>query len=425
MKVLLISKWIAGATKDDFYYPGVWRDTFELAKALKKQGCEVAILTPKTYPQHAIRFEKEFGYELTKMQISHFFANTFIGFGRDWGIFRFKLFLAELKALKKFNPDIVQYMQFGPSIIFPFVGKKPVIYYSCYLEKHYPKEQQDLNIKGTNWGPANNIITFIYFNFFNILYILLSSLIGARIFKDIFKKETIVVFMHKKGYQAVLHKYGHKKQLHYIQKGIDLNNQRINNFLSITKQTKKREYKRILFIGSILYGKGVFDLIAAFQKISRKFKAELIIIGAGPSSLIDKLTELIKLDKQRIFYLGSVDYFKKWEYFRSSDIFCLPSYHDSYPSVIFEAQIAGLPVITTMDIDSPIINNRNGILIKAGDIEYLKQALVRLLENEKSRFRMGEYSRKNVLLYSWQRAASNFCRLYSELIQKGETSAKK
>src|SRR3989344_6243713 len=108
MKILLISKWVAGATRGDFFYPGAWRDTYELALALTNERLEVAILTSQVRPEHKSRFRLEFGLSLRKSNIKHYFAPTYSAFGAEWGLVRLILFLAELRTLWAFHPDIVQ-----------------------------------------------------------------------------------------------------------------------------------------------------------------------------------------------------------------------------------------------------------------------------------------------------------------------------
>ena len=95
MKVLLISKGISGATPGDFRYSGVFTDTFELAKALTREQIQVELLTPQLYPSHRKRFEEEFGKILARNKIKHHFSRTFMTFGKNWGLFRLKMFLAE------------------------------------------------------------------------------------------------------------------------------------------------------------------------------------------------------------------------------------------------------------------------------------------------------------------------------------------
>lgn len=413
MRVLLISKWVAGATRGDFYYPGVWRDTFEFSKALVNKGCEVAILTSKIETNHSKRFDSEFGNELKSYGIKHFVVNTYSAFGRDWGFFRIRFFLAELKTLRIFKPDVIQYMQFGPSLLYPFVSSKPIIFYSCYLDGTYHSQKEDLIAKDKDWGVKSNLISYFVFNLQNLLYIILSKLFGSMTLKQAISRRSILVFMHQKGYRRAKKEFGLDKSIYYIQKGI--NYSEIFKKINIIKQRKSKVLK-VLFMGSILYGKGIFDLLKAFKEVQRQIsKVELIVVGSGPNSLVVKLKRLINNLDLRAKYYGSMNYHNKWKFYLESDIFCLPSYSDSYPSVIFEAAVCGLPVITTFNIDSLVKDGKNGILVNSGDTRALSKAIM-TLTSLKLRQTMAENIKKEVYKYNWENSADKFVSLYQKLL---------
>lgn len=412
MRVLLISKWVAGATKGDFYYPGVWRDTFELAKALAKKGINIAILTPKIYSNHVVRFNNEFGSELKKVGIKHYLANINVAFGKDWGAFRLRFFLSELKVVKDFKPDVVQYMQFGPSLLYPFVVRKPIIFYSCYLDGTYLSQKEDLIAKDKDWGVKSNLISYFVFNFQNLLYIILSKIFGSMTLKQAISRGSILVFMHQKGYKRAKQEFPLNKSIYYIQKGI--NYSEIFKKINIIKQ-RKSKFLKVLFMGSILYGKGIFDLLESFKEVQRQIsQIELVVVGSGPNSLVVKLKKLINKLDLRAKYYGSMNYRNKWKFYLESDIFCLPSYSDSYPSVIFEAAVCGLPVITTFNIDSLVKNGKNGILVNSGDTQALTNAIIGLA-NLKLRQTMAENIKKEVYKYNWENSADKFVSLYRRL----------
>src|SRR3989344_5256562 len=197
MKVLLISKWVAGATRGDFFYPGVWRDTFELALALKKEGIEIAILTPKIRPEHIARFKIEFGLQLKNQKIRHIMAPTYNAFGAEWGLIRLKLFLTELKTIRSFDPDIIQYMPFEASLLYPWVRNKQF-----------------------DWGISEVFPIKLYYIFWNVVYLGLERLFGAMTLSQMANRGAIFALMHKKGFDKASKIFGGKTKVIYIQKGI-------------------------------------------------------------------------------------------------------------------------------------------------------------------------------------------------------------
>lgn len=413
MKVLLISKGISGATPGDFRYSGVFGDTFQLAKALKNMGIDVEILTPKVWPSHKKRFEEEFGAIFKKHKIKHHLINTFVTYGGGWGLFRLKTFFSELATFKKVKPDIIQYMQFGPSLLYPFVSQTPIIFYSCYLFDPYHNEDRDHKAKSSDWGSkVNKPLNLI----FNIAYVIASKMFGSLKIDEIVKRGAVLVFMHPKGYKLAMQKFRSKTKIFYIPKGVDL--EEANKW---KRKLNSNEETKILFMGDILYGKGIFDLVNAFKIAKKQIQdLKLLIVGTGPKIFLAKLKKLAKTPG--ISYLGSINYHRKWKIFHKSSIFCLPSYFDAYPSVIFEAMACALPIITTREIDSPIVNGKSGIKVKTGDTNGLSNAIITLVNDAQKGQQLASFAQKQSLNYSWAKAARQFKRLYLTLKKHEDSS---
>lgn len=408
MRILLICKWVAGATKEDFYYPGSWRDTFELACTLTDLDQEVHVLTPKVYPKHQNRFFNEFGNVLAQKGIIHHFAATKLTFGTSYSPFRLKMLLKEIDLVRKIRPDIIQYMQFGPSAIYPFAAKTPIVFYSCDLFQTYPKEDLDRKFIVENWGDRYQKYN-LWVILQNLIFILLIKLLRSDTPKEALAKGAFFVLMHPKGYENLQRKY-HSPNIFLIEKGIP----------EIKSQVQSRKLNQnqptILFMGSILYRKGIFDLIEAAKIVSLDNpKVQLQIAGSGPTQALRLLKKTLKKAKLKAQYLGPISYPHRWQLYRQADIFCLPSYQDAYPSVILEAMKIGLPVVTTHQIDTPIINNHSGILIDTGDIHGLASALKKLITSPKLYSQYSLNAQKTAQGLTWQKQAEKFLDLYSEL----------
>ncbi|MDO8260037.1 MAG: hypothetical protein Q7T50_00890, partial [Candidatus Magasanikbacteria bacterium] len=177
MKILLINKWVAGAAPGPFYYPGTWRDTFELACTLSDLGHRVEILTTKIQNLHVKRFQREFGNVLKQKNITHHFVGTHVSFGRGYGSFRLKMFFDELKTIRKSKPDIVQYMQFCPSLIYPFIKNTPIVFYSCYLFDRHPNDKWNRQNTVDNWQEHTEFKPWAISQ--NILFTIFSKLWGS------------------------------------------------------------------------------------------------------------------------------------------------------------------------------------------------------------------------------------------------------
>lgn len=148
--------------------------------------------------------------------------------------------------------------------------------------------------------------------------------------------------------------------------------------------TRKKE---ILFAATLYKEKGYLDLIDAFAKIHKNHPEwKLLIAGNGNQEVgLKRVEQLELLDK--IIFLGWIQGEEKDAIFRSSSIFCLPSYAEGFPMAILDAWAYGLPVITTPvgGIPDVVINEKNGLLVQPGDVNTLASKLNELMESESLR----------------------------------------
>ena len=108
----------------------------------------------------------------------------------------------------------------------------------------------------------------------------------------------------------------------------------------------KRDHEniRLLFVGRIVYSKGIGELVKAFQSIKDR-NLELHVVGAGELEYI-----FSNSNDNRIFYHGFLHEDEMAELYRQCDIFVLPTYYENFALVIIEALSSGLHVITSEQI---------------------------------------------------------------------------
>lgn len=410
MKILLINKWVAGAAPGPFYYPGTWRDTFELACTLRELGQEVEILTTKIQNPHVKRFAREFGNVLRQKGIVHHFAGTHVALGRGYGSFRLRMFFDEVKVIRKLKPDIVQYMQFCPSLTYPFIKDTPVVFYSCYFFDHYPKDKQGQQDSVDIWKQRGESKLWAIFQ--NILFTIISKLWGSLDLESSLRRGAIVVSMHPKGYEKLREKFGSKSKIYLVEKGV-------NGVSSQLSKKRKNGKVIVTFIGTTVSRKGILDLLKAIKIVQQKNpNVKLLIAGSGPSAAVTKLKRQISTLGVNAKYLGPVSFAQKWLILSQSDVFCLPSYLDAYPSAILEAMAEGVPVISTKEIDSPIVDGVSGFLVNAGDIESLAEAVEKLASNPELRRKIGREGQIVAQNLVWSKQARSLVDLYQKFLSK-------
>ena len=151
-----------------------------------------------------------------------------------------------------------------------------------------------------------------------------------------------------------------------------------------------------LLVGGASRGKGAFDLIEAAGNLPSEVleRCVFIIVGRGDINQARALVHQRKLDSI-VIVAGTVDDNTKVLYLTASDVFVLPSYSEGQPIAILEAMAAGLPVISTnVGSIKEILACDGGDVIEPGDIEGLKELLLRYATDKKKREHSGARNRR-------------------------------
>lgn len=185
---------------------------------------------------------------------------------------------------------------------------------------------------------------------------------------------------------------------------------------SVFKRKKLNINKiKILFVGRLLYWKGVDILIDAFNSaIKENDDLTLTICGKGEElKNLKKKSYELKINNKIKFIQSKHNKIKN--IYRSHDLFVFPSLHDSSGSVLYEALTSSLPVIC-LDTGGPadIINDTCGIKIPVKNeykrefyIKKISEEIVKLCKNKKiyNKLSKGAFARAKLL--SWKNTVHN------------------
>ncbi len=189
------------------------------------------------------------------------------------------------------------------------------------------------------------------------------------------------------------------------------------------------EKVRVLTIGRLIPRKGFQFLIRALPHIieNAAHNFEIEIVGDGPYQ-----GELLRLSEDlgvasHIRFAGSVPYAELPQKYRDADVFILPSLAEGMPLVVLEAMGTGLPIVASrvQGIDELVVEDVNGTLFDAGDVDGLAHSLVKLINAGEGRVEMGKASVERVKPYDWKHIADAYLALYDDILGKdgGQPSA--
>ena len=173
----------------------------------------------------------------------------------------------------------------------------------------------------------------------------------------------------------------------------------------------------INFTGRIVRRKGLDLLLNAFSEDEKLLSSSVIIVaGTGPDEdRIKRLSSKIGI-LEKVRFLGQTNEVER--YLNASDIFVLPSFSEGMPNSLLEAMACGLPVIASKigGVVDVVEDGRSGILFEPGDISGLASAMVRLLNDNELRLKLGAEARKRIVdSFSIDMIADEYIRLYERL----------
>ena len=222
---------------------------------------------------------------------------------------------------------------------------------------------------------------------------------------------------------------GHIKSSKYLKKykdkckiipfGIDIKKYPKQNKKILTNLLYNKTNKKILFVGRLVYYKGIEVLIDAFKNIKN---CELFIVGDGAlkNLLIQKTTQY-KI-QNIVHFMGRLGDEDLRQAFSDCDIFVLPSIENSeaFGLVQLEAMVYEKPVINTSlptGVPCVSLNKISGFTVRPGDPQDLANAISILANNQDLCIEMGKKGKERVeKIFNIKKMLDDILREYKNLL---------
>jgi glycosyltransferase involved in cell wall biosynthesis len=160
----------------------------------------------------------------------------------------------------------------------------------------------------------------------------------------------------------------------------------------------------VLFVGRLVPEKGVFDLIAAYAKLSEGVRAQVGLVFVGDGVSRQELEQLAtSISPGTVSFAGFVQRDQLPAYYALAEMLILPTYTDTWGLVVNEAMACGLPVVVSRVAGCSrdlVREDWNGVLVPPGDVLALTAAMERLVSDPEGHAIMGTNSAQHISHYS-------------------------
>lgn len=184
---------------------------------------------------------------------------------------------------------------------------------------------------------------------------------------------------------------------------------------------------RLLFVGGILFWKGLDLAVQALSLLPRKVSLTIIGSGSDEHSLRKEIQRLNLTDRVR--FLGRKPHAEVLNHYQNYDLFMYPSMHDSGSFTVLEAMASGLPVIC-LDRGGPAlsVNNSCGRIVRARTrietVDSLRSAVSYYVENPELIAAHGGNAKQRVLeVYDWRKKSQAMAEIYDATIKNSSRHA--
>jgi glycogen(starch) synthase len=170
----------------------------------------------------------------------------------------------------------------------------------------------------------------------------------------------------------------------------------------------KDDEKLVLYVGRLVYEKGVSVLIDSVSRVLQRVNAKFVIVGDGymKDRLIDQAQRLGILHK--VCFTGFLNDQDVKGLYRVADVCVVPSLYEPFGIVALEAMASQTPVVASGvgGLSEIIEHDATGVSVYPGDPESLARGILRLLEDDGYSSRLSKNGfLKVVNRYDWERVA--------------------
>jgi phosphatidylinositol alpha-mannosyltransferase len=177
----------------------------------------------------------------------------------------------------------------------------------------------------------------------------------------------------------------------------------------------RRDVPMILFLGRFDPRNGLTTLFDAYRKVKGKNReAQIVVVGDGP--LRNHYYRAAQNDPG-ITFVGAV-LGSRPSYYAHSAMYACPTTKASFGITLLESMACETPVVCSdiLGFRDVVKHEREALMFPCGDVDALADDLVRLLDDETLRARLGKTGRAEAQAYGWPNVTAAVLDVYTAVL---------
>ena len=332
-------------------WKGTQRSLLEYGNYLTENGFDVTYLSPSNFKrpegEDKINLKTDIKFRVMKHEMRHIFV-----------------YLVPLKVLRDINPDVIYVSTFNAFPFAPVSGKKIIFGSFVYGPEH--------EIDASVW---KKFLFFIKRNIFRVVLLF-------------YQKEDVYFHTLNETQAKWLRSLvGKRFNIFTIPPPLDCSKYFFEN-----NESNSSSLFNILYHGPLSYGKGFSDFSHIVDKLNssdlyERIRFNVVTVGGPLSNLAKEMEKKWK----NVYLINTASEEEKIKFYRASQLLVSPSKVENFHFVTAEAQLCGLPVISS-DISGPrsiIVQGITGYLVPSGDIDGFVDRIkkyIEIWENEREHY---------------------------------------
>lgn len=212
-------------------------------------------------------------------------------------------------------------------------------------------------------------------------------------------------------------------KINVIPNGINLTNfNGIERDYNFRRQYAMDNEKIILYVGRLVYEKGIQHLISAMPKILNGYNdAKLVIAGKG--GMLDELKAQVEYMglSNKVYFTGYLNAKQVQKIYKCADIAVFPSTYEPFGIVALEAMLAGVPTVVSDigGLNEIIDHGINGMKSYAGNPNSIADSVLSLLYDGQLSTSVSKKAKQKVKEeFNWTKIAQDTHYIYEKAICK-------